>query len=221
MYDREYKGKTINFEASGGLINSSLVMQDFETDSYWAIMSGEAIAGVFKGTRLAELPVGEKLRWKEWVKKHPNTLVLSVNGKEEGVNAYGRYFNDSEGFRGQGAKDKRLKTKEPIFAFKFSGKPYAAAHAAFEEGKTFQLGEEVLFLYRRKGAEIFESTVAYLSKTGFEKTEEGWVERESGCRFDPAAGAFSGAGDCAQRQTGFDTFWYNWSLNNAATDVLK
>ena len=78
MYDRNYAGKTLNFEPSGGLMNASLVMQDKQTDTYWSIMSGKVEAGELGGTALVELPVGEKMSWAEWVAKHPDTLVLSV-----------------------------------------------------------------------------------------------------------------------------------------------
>ncbi len=100
-------------------MHSSLVMQDMETDTYWAIMSGEAIAGEMKGTMLRELPIGHKMRWRDWVQQHPNTQVLSVSGKEDvSRNPYDdAYFSSSDGFRGQSAKDGRLKTKTPILGF--------------------------------------------------------------------------------------------------------
>ncbi len=133
MYSRRYDGQLLTFEASGGLINSSLVMQDRETNSYWAIMKGEAIAGLKKGTELAELPLGKKMKWKRWKRKHPDTLVLSVNGTEDGQ----------------------------------------------------------------------------------------WVDISSGCRFDPDEEVFDGDTEsCPKAFKGFDTFWYNWSLNNPSTELL-
>ena len=78
MYDRNYDGKTLSFEPSGGLMNASLVMQDRETDTFWSIMSGKAEAGALDGTALIELPVSEKMSWAEWRARHPDTLVLSV-----------------------------------------------------------------------------------------------------------------------------------------------
>ncbi len=78
MYDRNYDGKTLDFEPSGGLMNASLVMQDKQTDTYWSIMSGKAEAGALAGTALVELPVSEKVTWAEWSARHPDTLVLSV-----------------------------------------------------------------------------------------------------------------------------------------------
>ncbi len=222
MYDREYNGKTINFEASGGLIHSSLVMQDKETDSYWAIMSGEAIAGEFKGTRLRELPVGEKAAWKDWLAKHPDTEILSVNGREQGVDHYERYFKASDGFRGSHARDKRLKTKEPIFAFHYDGRSYAVQHSDFENGKVYNMGDARLFLHRRAGSEMFVSTTALLSSTGgFSQAEDIWTHDETGCTFDVASGLFQREKEsCTQALTGFDTFWYNWSLANPDTELL-
>ena len=61
----------MNFEASGGLKNSSLIMQDQETDTYWSIMEGEAVAGELAGSKLIELPVRERISWRHWRAKHP------------------------------------------------------------------------------------------------------------------------------------------------------
>ncbi len=81
MYGRRYDGKDLRFEASGGLMHAALVMRDKETDSYWSIMTGDAIAGDLKGTPLEEWPLGEKAQWGDWSARHPDTLVLSVNGE--------------------------------------------------------------------------------------------------------------------------------------------
>ena len=222
MYDRNYDTQTINVEASGGLANSSLVMQDRETDTYWSIMEGEAIAGELKGNELVELPVSKKIQWKDWVELHPDTLVLSVDGQEDiRVNPYNDYFRDSRGFRGATAKDKRLETKEPIFAFDHQGNKYAVPFEEIEEGRAFELDSGThIFLYRRNKSELFESTSAYLSNNGgFEKTDGVWVAKNTEARFDTDKAEF--VGDFVMVLTGFDTFWYNWSLNNPETEVLK
>lgn len=222
MYDREYAGKTVNFEASGGLLHSSLVMQDRETDTYWSIMKGEAIGGELKGERLVELPVGSKMQWKDWVQLHPDTLVLSVRGREDvPVNPYDDYLQDKDGFRGTRAKDSRLETKDPIYAFQYGGKPYAVPVRVVEEGKVFELSSgEKLFFYRPKNAPLFHSTAAFVSRgKGFEKKEGVWVELDSGARFNEDKGEFGSDG--VQALSGFDTFWYNWSLTNPDTELLR
>ena len=93
MYGREYGGLTLSFEASGALKESSLVMRDLETDSWWSIMTGDAIGGELEGTRLEELPVGEKVRWEEWRRRHPDTLVLTLRDMEHWPrNAHGNTY---------------------------------------------------------------------------------------------------------------------------------
>ena len=217
MYSREYGDRKLNFEASGGLVNSSLVMQDQETDTYWSIMEGEAVAGELRGQKLVELPVSEKMQWRQWRKKHPDTLVLSVDGREYGPDPYARYFRDPKGFGGQEAKDDRLPTKEPIFAFHYGDAAYAVRQKDIENGKVFELEDgSSLLLYRRHGSSMFQSTYAFVSKAGFERRDGGWYEKASSSVFDPESGAFPGVA----RLAGFDTFWYNFSLNNPDATVL-
>ena len=219
MYSREYDGLELSFEASGGLVNSSLVMQDKETDSYWSIMKGSSTAGQFNGTPLVELPVSEKTNWADWVARHPDTRVLSVNGAEHARDSYQRYWDDPEGFSGQRAKDRRLETKAPIFAFEHAGGQFAVAHRTFEGGHVVDLGDgTVLFLHRAEGSPMFKSTAAFVSRAGFVQDGDAWTELESGARFDAASGKFGGD---VEQMLGFDTFWYNWSLNNPDTSVLE
>ncbi len=219
MYDRNYAGKTLNFEASGGLANASLVMQDQQTDTYWSIMKGEAIAGELSGEKLVELPYGKKMSWKEWRELHPDTLVLSVNGREDGGDGYVDYFKSSRGFQDIEAKDKRLKTKEPVYTFHHQGTAYAARADDVADGGSFTLADGTsVFLDRRQGSGIFDSTAAYRSEDGFEKRGKDWFEKRSGARFDAESDSFEG-GDVESLE-GFDTFWYTWSLNNPETTLL-
>lgn len=197
-------------------------MRDRETDSYWAIMSGKAIGGELNGTKLQELPFGEKMKWKDWVKKHPDTQVLSVEGREDGRDTYRSYFSSQSGFRGSKAKDKRFKTKEPIFSFHYNGKSYAVSHKKLKQGKVVEVDGLFLFLFRPKRSEMFQSTVVFQSTgSGFSRQNDQWIHSESGCVFNPESGSFEGESEaCPTKFAGFDTFWYNWSLNNPETQVL-
>ena len=218
MYTRDYRGRTLNFEASGGLVNASLVMQDEQTDTYWSIMEGEAVAGELNGEKLVELPVSEKNQWRYWKERHPDTLVLSVNGREDGPDRYRDYFRDSRGFGGASAIDDRLETKTPVFAFHRGTESYAVTQKSIEDGTLFVLEDGAsVFLYRRKGSSMIESTHAFISTSGFEHRNGVWVEKGSGARFDKTSGEFSGV----ESLGGFDTFWYNFSLNNPETLLLE
>lgn len=220
MYSRNYGGKTLNFEASGGLTNASLVMQDKETNTYWSLMQGKAVAGELDGNLLKELPIGEKTTWKKWSEKHPDSKVLSVNSRQAGSDRYGGYFASDKGFRGIKASDERLSTKTPVFSFRHKGNPFAVAHEEFESGETFALGDgNSLFLYRKDGEKILQSTMAFISAKGFSKTQDGgWIENEGRSSFNAETRSFESD---VETLSGFDTFWYNWSLNNPDTKLLK
>ena len=203
-------------------MNATLVMQDFETDSYWSIMTHEAIEGKEKGTKLKEIPVSIKMQWKDWVKKYPHTLVLSVEGKEDAGSGYIKYFNSAKGFRGISATDDRLESKEQIFTFVYEDKNYAVPNERIEGGKVFDLGSARVFFYRPVDAEMFYSTLAFMTRgLGFTKSDDGWQEIDSECVFRPDTESFAdGKSECPKRINGFDTFWYTWSLNNPDTELL-
>lgn len=230
MYDRNYAGKTLNFEASGGLLNASLVMQDRQTDTYWSIMSGRAEAGELAGAALVELPVGEKMSWAEWSAKHPHTLVLAVQRRtrdgrviaiaDPGTDGYGDYFASRNGFRGAAASDARLETKDQIHAFRHGGSAYAVDLRGVTGGRTFELHDGAsVFIYRGAADAMFRGSAAFVSRAGFDELEGGWVERTTGARFDVANRDFGDAG--VERLNGFDTFWYTWSLTHPDTKLLQ
>jgi hypothetical protein len=223
VYGRHYDGKALRFEASGGLMHAALVMRDKETDTYWSIMTGDAIAGELAGTPLEELPIGEKAQWRDWVARHPDTVVLSVDGEEHVENnPYDNYFDSESGFRGLEARDRRLETKDPIYSFQLDGRAYAVPFPAFEGvGALFRAGGRELLLFRPEGVAIYYSTLAFQGSVGdFARRPDGWYHEPSGTRLDPERGGFVGSGS-PSRLEGFDTFWYMWSLTHPDTEVLS
>ncbi len=221
MYARDYEGRALNFEPSGGLIDASLIMQDKETDSYWSIMSGSSLAGAYKGTALVELPVSEKMSWRDWRAAHPETLVLSVGGAEHvATSPYDNYFSSEQGFRGAEATDTRLATKAPIYALRWQGRALAIPYSAFAGGAVFELEADLwLFLHRPEDAVIYQSSRAYLSREGsFEKHAAGWIHAASGALLESTGFAEQ---EGLERLDGFDTFWFNWSMAWPETEVLQ
>lgn len=202
-------------------MHASLVMQDKETDSYWSIITGDAVAGSFEGTRLEELPIGTKTQWKDWRARHPQTLVLSVDGAEhDDNNPYDTYFAADSSYRGKQASDRRLPTKAPIYAFLHGDRALAVEHAKIAGGASFELDRGVsVFLYRPPGAAMFASTLAFEAPAGsFEERDGRWYHA-SGARFVPERGGFEPQVDL-DSPGGFDTFWFNWSMTHPDTDLL-
>ena len=217
VYGREYGDRELSFEASGALLDASLVMRDRETDSWWSIMSSTAIGGELEGTGLETLTHGEKATWKDWVSRHPDTLVLSVDGEEHVDSSHYDNYMDSDGtFRDMEVEDERLAAKTPVYAFHHYDRPWAVPHSAFEDGRIFstkKLGDGPVLLYRTAGAPIYESTRAWL------------VSPELAARelTIPAlmALADSGTTEDLEPLPGFDTFWYTWVAVNKRSKILN
>jgi hypothetical protein len=187
-------------------------MRDRETDSWWSIMTSTAIGGALDGSELVELPVGEKAQWGDWRSRHPNTLVLSVDGVQHiPENHYDEYFASGGTFRDLLVEDQRLPPKEPIFGGWIDGRPQAVPHFRFEGGAVLELSAgRRLLLYRPDGASIFASSRVYLLPSA---PEEGATAKALLERID--AGELA-----AQPVSGFDTFWYSWVTVNTDSAIL-
>lgn len=222
MYGRRYKGRELTFEPSGGLLHAALVMRDKETGSYWPIMTGEAATGPLEGTRLQELAAGVKARWRDWLRQHPETLVLSVDGVEHvDNNPYDQYMASDSGFRRMATPDKRLPDKGSIWAFDLGGRRFAVPFRAYEGGRALEIEGWWVFLYRPRRVSPYFSTRAWISPGRFVAADGTWLHEPTGGRFDPARGAFVGGSPADPRPlSGFDTFWYTWSLTHPDTHVI-
>jgi hypothetical protein len=215
VYDREYNGRTLEFETSGGLLEASLVMRDRETDSWWSIMTGDAIGGNMQGEKLKEMPVGEKATWGDWKKRHPNSLVLSVGGREhDWRDGYDGYFTSERTFRNIEIHDYRMQPKQPVFSFQHDNVAYAVAHETFAGGGIFDLQgtateRRQVVLFRDPSASLRASTTALLVPKGSVDAVDGQTIATLAARSD------------VERLAGFDTFWYNWVLVHPKTIVLE
>jgi len=77
VYARRVGDKVLTFGHRGWLYeDSSFIFYDHQTDSLWVQATGEAIHGVYKGTKLERLPATHTT-WKAWRTLHPETRVLA------------------------------------------------------------------------------------------------------------------------------------------------
>ncbi len=187
-------------------------MRDRETDSWWSIMSSMAIGGELEGSELIELPIGEKVQWGDWRARHPDTLVLSVDGVQHiSENHYDGYFASGDTFRDLVVEDQRLPPKEPIFGGWIDDRPMAVPHFRFTGGALLDLSDgRSLLLFRTTGSSMFASSRAYVVTAA---TPEGASATELLASID--AGELD-----AEAVSGFDTFWYSWVTVNADSGIL-
>jgi Protein of unknown function (DUF3179) len=76
-FDRSVRGHALTFGVAGLLLHANQVLYDRESGSLWSQLLGRAISGRYRGTRLRPLPLAE-VTWGEWLRAHPDTLVLSI-----------------------------------------------------------------------------------------------------------------------------------------------
>ena len=189
-------------------------MRDKETDSWWSIMTSDAIGGEMSGQELQEMPLGEKTTWSDWRRRYPETLVLSVEGEEhDTTDHYADYFSSDDTFRGIVVEDKRLGAKEPVYTFHWNDVAFAVPHTRFGGGAILRVDEETrsLFLYRATEVPMFASTVAL------------WLPKESDLSLQDALSQFMAEGGIqgAVPLSGFDTFWYSWVGINEGSRILE
>jgi len=93
VFDRRlnFDGKeyTLEFEVSGFLRNSNMVMFDRETESWWQQLMGDAIVGKFAGAELDIIP-SMIISVEEFFESYPNGQILSKEtGYEKTMERYG------------------------------------------------------------------------------------------------------------------------------------
>ncbi len=126
------------FGVSGKLYNSDLVMYDRLTDSYWSQVEGASIQGELAGVKLTQIFL-ETARWRDWVAKYPDTLVLSEDTgftRDYNSDPYEGYeFVDSVRFP-LNNRDNRLGVKERVVGVEVDGAFKAYPVETVREQKT-------------------------------------------------------------------------------------
>ena len=102
MYSRNVNGRELTFGVSGMLYKSNVMMYDRQTESLWSQVKNEAVTGPMTGAKLKVLP-SSLTTWEKWKKKHPETLVLSLDtgyDRDYSRDPYADYYESRRGFFG-------------------------------------------------------------------------------------------------------------------------
>ena len=119
LYETQQGTKTYQMGTSGFLYRSNKLMYDRGTQSLWNTLWGKPVIGplVDKGIQLKRRSV-VTTTWGEWLRRHPDTTVLSLNTGHrrdygEGV-AYRDYFATDELMFNVPDLDLRLRNKDEV-----------------------------------------------------------------------------------------------------------
>ena len=133
------RGRTFVFGSSGFLFRSNKLMYDQQTLSLWNHMRGEPVVGPLadSGIRLPVRPV-VTTTWREWLRAHPDTLVLDLDtGHTRDYTPgrpYGRYYESPDTMFPVSPRDGRLAPKDFVFVLRLpnAAKVYPVAAFASE-----------------------------------------------------------------------------------------
>lgn len=115
MYSRTIGNKDYTFGVSGLLYRANVLMYDHQTESLWLQVKRRAVTGPMTGTRLEILP-STLTTWSKWLKKHPQTEVLTTEtgySRDYSRDPYASYYESRSGFLsffkpGPGEEEKEL-----------------------------------------------------------------------------------------------------------------
>lgn len=154
-FSAKHNARELDFGVSGLLYNSDLLMYDRQTESLWSQLPGEAITGALAGTSLDRLPVIH-LRWDDWKKQHPDSLVLTMDTgytRDYNRTPYSGYEKTERLFFPVSKRDKRYFTKTWVLGLERDGnaKAWPFPELAKTDGtvKDSFAGEPVVIHYNR------------------------------------------------------------------------
>ncbi|UCF67279.1 MAG: DUF3179 domain-containing protein [Acidobacteriota bacterium] len=226
VHVRTVDGRTLDFIVSGKLWRNSLIMQDRQTGSLWSHITGEALHGAWKGTRLMMIPVMQT-RWKRCVKQHPDTKLL-VKDREITNSRYESYFEDPQRtgmFRTEWLRQ-RMPAKALVHGITRGPHAVAVADGRLSAGGFVQgeIGELPLVVARVPDGGVR----AHVARSDgvtlvFENQESAIVDKQTSSRWDLARGlAIAGP----EKGTRLDelvvqpAFWFAWSSFYPNTRVI-
>jgi len=121
-------GDPMVFGVSGLLYNSDVLLYDRATLSLWSQLLAKAVSGPMKGRVLEAVPVAHT-SWADWLRRHPDTVVLSADTgfpRDYGRDPYEAYAQSERVMFPVSASSRRFHPKERVL-----GLSVGAAHKAY------------------------------------------------------------------------------------------
>jgi hypothetical protein len=229
IYDTDVNGVKYQLGTSGFLYRSNKLMYDYETKSLWSTLLGRPVVGplIDQGIELDILPV-VTTTWENWLKEHPETMVLSLN------TGYTRNYNEGEAYKDYFAtdalmfpvpsRDKRLRNKDRILIPTLAGykeDPLGVSVSYLKDKRIHhdRIGSsQIIILANKTGA----SRVYAIEdqKFTFDKDEE--LLDETGSRWTITEDHLIGPNEKKlKRVPAHESFWFAWYNVFPETRLVK
>jgi hypothetical protein len=99
---------------------NALVMYDHQTDTLWSQFLSRGVKGPLADTELEIVPAVQTT-WLQWLRLHPDAVVLDKRGRYQSDTYEGYYRGGSAGILGESNKDKRLPRKDLVLGVSVAG----------------------------------------------------------------------------------------------------
>ena len=199
---------------------NALVMYDHQTDTLWSQFLSRGVKGPLTDTSLEVLPALQTT-WQQWLKLHPDTLVLDKRGRYQSDSYEGYYRGGSAGILGESNRDKRLSPKDLVLGVARDGDAKAYPfHSMVNQPiiNDFWAGKEILVVFDRisETGAVFERSLGGLSLSFQLVPGDSFLirDQETNSTWQVLTGrAIDGplAGEVLTRLTSNYSFWFAWS----------
>ena len=155
VFSRRVGDLVLEFNTTGLLRFSNLVMWDLQTETWWQEATGTGIVGDLTGVELQGLPMNI-VSWEEFKTSFPDAQVLSVDtghNRPYGSNPYAGYDTSGNPFLFDGELDRRLFPVERVVGINIGDESIAIPYTdlAAKSVTNFTLGGQELVVFHKAG----------------------------------------------------------------------
>jgi hypothetical protein len=161
---------TLEFEVSGMLRKSNLILYDFLTESWWQHLTGESMVGEFAGRELTLIP-SLIISYKEFFDQYPDGKILSPKTgskyeKQYGTIPYEKYDDPEskpyERFFNSKEISTKLKPMERVVNIEHSGKRKIYPYSIISEKKIINdshNGLDIVIFYESGTVSVLDNVI--------------------------------------------------------------
>lgn len=229
MWERTINGRVLTFRLFG-INNQNFIMRDSETGSWWQQVTGEAIHGPLKGSRLKQV-VHDEISFGIWRGEAPRGRVLRVVKQVETEYADWNWEKRMKKAPtvAPRAKDDPLEPRAVVVGVVRNGqaRAYPFPRLRAQSPVVDRLGGEPIVVVLgddKKSVRVFKAQIGDRALRLLRKAERGptrLVDAETGSEWDFTGTAVAGplTGSKLEKIIALKEYWFDWKTYNPRTSV--